>query len=195
MQTNSVSPHVAGIGKNRKAWLAAFAVLAFFFSFSIPAPAQGVIRYEAQNLTDETVGEDLWQYTFYLTGYNFQANQGLSIFFDYQKFMKLAHPNQSSLDPIWNVLVVQRDLSLSADGFFDALATANSPSLATPFLVNFVYLGGDGNPGDLPFYTYDPGFNVISSGVITTVPEPGTWALLGLGSAAWLVNRFGRRRQ
>ena len=156
------------------------------------ASGQGTIRYETNNLADVVLGEDLWEYSFFLSGFNFQTNQGFSVFLDHTRYAKLAHPNQSSLDPLWDLLVVQPDLSLAADGFLDALAKGNSPSLAIPFRLQFVWLGGTEIPGDVPFYTYDlngPNFQILAGGMTSLAPEPQVWAFLGLGGLAWLVRR------
>jgi hypothetical protein len=160
----------------------------------VAAMGQGNIRYEADDLQDVIVGEDLWEYRFYLSGFNFQANQGLSVFFNYQTYTKLAHPNQPSLDPVWNILVVQPDVLLTDPGFFDALATAGSPSFAVPFQVHFVWLGV-GTPAEVPYYTYDSNFQILFQGTTSLVPEPGTWALITLGGAGWLVRRWSQRKQ
>lgn len=167
--------------------------LGLFCALGRPVMGQGNIRYEADDLADVNVGEDLWRYSFYLSGFNFQANQGLSVFFNYQIYTKLSHPSQPSLDPVWNVLVVQPDVLLTDDGFFDALATSSSPSFAVPFLVEFVWLGG-GTPGALPYYTYNSSFQILYQGTTSLVPEPGTWALLSLGGMGFLARRWCQSR-
>ena len=147
--------------------------------------SQGLIRYEAEDLGDVVVGEDLWAYRFFVSGFTFGVDEGLSLFFDYQDYTKLAEASVG-LDPKWDVLVIQPDVLLTADGFFDALATAANPATVAPFVVEFVWLGGVGNePGDVPFYTYDANFAVMSSGVTSQVPEPQVWALAVLGGGLW----------
>ena len=143
--------------------------------------SQGTIRYELEDKVDGGSG-DLWEYRFYLSGFNFQADEGLSIFFDYQLYRNLVNTTSGSLDPKWDLLVVQPDLLLTDDGFLDAQAQSAAPSLVLPFVVNFIWLGGEElQPGDLPYYTYDPDFQLVSGGLTSTVPEPGVLTLLGLG--------------
>lgn len=156
------------------------------FSSAFPVHGQGTVRYEMEDLGDVVVGEDLWAYRFFLSGFDFQAGEGLSVFFDYQLYEQLAD-GSVGLDAKWDVLTIQPDGLLQADGFLDALATGSHPALSAPFVVEFVWLGGGGStPGALPYYTYDPGFQVVSSGTTSLVPEPGVGALLGLGGGVWV---------
>ena len=41
----------------------------------------------------------------------------------------------------WDVIAVQPDPALPADGFFDALALSPGASLSDPFAIAFVWLG------------------------------------------------------
>jgi len=42
------------------------------------SPAE--IRFEATDLVDITAGQDLWRYNYFVSGFNFQQDQGFSIF-------------------------------------------------------------------------------------------------------------------
>lgn len=148
--------------------------------------AQGTIQSQATDLPDTTPGQDLWRYAYNVSGFNFQMNEGFSVFFDAQLYRNLANP-APSLSPIWSVIAVQPDVLLQAAGYLDALALTSSPSLATTFQVDFVWLG-QGTPGAQPFYIYDPTFAPISSGN-TSIPEPGAWLILSLGILLWLGRR------
>jgi hypothetical protein len=153
------------------------------------------IRYEVEDLGDIVLGEDLWRYRFFLSGFNFAEDQGLSIFFDYQNFSDLTLPSQPGLDPLWNLLVVQPDPLLFDDGFLDALAEGDSPSTVAPFTVDVVWLGQLGStPGDLDYYTYDENFAVLTSGTVSQVPEPGVVTWLGLGAMLWAWRRITQKR-
>jgi hypothetical protein len=100
--------------------------------------------------------------------------------------------------PDWDILTFQPDPGLFADGVYDALALADDASLLLPFAVTFDWLGGPGtSPGSQAFSInqFDPlgGITTLESGRTTTagVPEPATFALMGLG-ASLLVRRSRR---
>lgn len=135
------------------------------------------------DLPDTVVGQDLWRYTYSLIGFNFQAGQGFSVFFNYQLYTNLSNP-QPAASPDWNAIAVQPDLILNQDGYYDALASINAPSLAGTFSVDVIWLG-QGLPGtSQPFYTYDVNFQPLITGVTTegAVPEPGSIFLSFLGA-------------
>lgn len=92
----------------------------------------------------------------------------------------------------WDILILQPDPFLPDDGVYDALALTNSPSLFEVFSLSFVWQG-TGAPGDQPFALYDEAFNTIATGNTTTqetsVPEPTTISLLGLGILAMIGSR------
>jgi len=74
-------------------------------------------------------------------------------------------------------------------GRYSALALVNGASLADPFPLSFVWLGGPGTtPGVQPFEIneFDAQGNFIrtvESGVTTAVPLPGTLVLTAIGLA------------
>ena len=154
------------------------AAVAFAQQYAVHAA--GSISVQATDLADATPGQDLWRFTYLLDGFDFQANQGFSVFFNYLTFADLHNASPSS-SSIWNAIAVQPDALLQADGFFDAQALVNSPSAAIPFSVDFVWLGA-GRPGPQSFYTYDTNFRPIVSGS-TIVPEPDLATLSGAGAA------------
>ena len=141
------------------------------------------ISYQASNLSDTTPGEDLWQYSYSLSGYSFNQNYGFTILFDYLLYSNLEDP-PPFVNSEWDLLVFQPDLSLTAGGVYDALALVDSASLADAFTVSFVWLGS-GTPGFQPFQVYNPDFETIESGRTTSgaaaIPEPATLLLLGSG--------------
>ncbi len=89
----------------------------------------------------------------------------------------------------WDPISLQPDLALGSNGFYDALALRNTPSLADPFKVQAVWLG-TGTPGPQPFTIYDTNFQPLAQG--QTIPEP-TAALLIFSALA--VTGLPRRRQ
>ena len=152
------------------------------------APAIAVtFRFEVVDLADTTPGQDLWEYRYTVSDLALTAGQGFTIFFDFHLYTLLQNPPpfvNADFDP----LVVQPDLALTSNGFYDAQALRNAPSLADPFKVQFVWLGNAGTtPGAQPVTVYNADFSTQSQ--TQTVPEPSAFALLLLG-----VNALGRRK-
>lgn len=143
----------------------------------------GAIFYDITNLS----GND-WRYEYRLSGFQFQAGEGFTIFFDESLFEDLRNV---SVPGDWDPLLSQPDSFFQVAGFLDALATVNQPSNQT-FGIDFTYLGA-GTPGAQPFeaYSTNPDFVVFDSGLTEMVPEPDAILLVGGGLA--LLIGFGRR--
>lgn len=173
--------------RKRLLTFAAAGVLACAF---VSAASASTIRYEATDLADTTPGQDLWQYTYVVSGYAFAAGKGFSILFGPPQFESLSDPTPdtdpadgTSTDADWDVLLLQPDNPPSASGRFDALAM-RSPS-SHLFSTRFVW-NGPGKPGSQPFEIYDydgQTIEVVETGRTTPipVPEPAVALLLALG--------------
>lgn len=150
------------------------------------APVQ--IVAEPVDLADAAAGEDLWLFRYTVSGFDASIAAGLSIFFD--------DATTSALDPsglapaAWDVLVLQPDPALQADGLFDALALFPPGSPSGPLEVAFVW-SGVGAPGAQAFALYDGDFATIASGFTTVVPEPGSALLVMAGLACLGLRRRG----
>ena len=153
---------------------------------SVPASAT-TIEFTATDL-----GGDRWLYEYFLSGRVFSEGQGFTVFFDYMMSSALQLEAPSPGDANWGPLVIQPDLALKSDGYYDALALTTDPPLAGPFQVSFLWLG-TGTPGSQRFEIYReqdlPGF--IEEGRTTPVPEPSTLLLVvtGAGLARLLRKR------
>ena len=170
-----------------------------------------VIKYEVTH-----VSGDQWLYTYHVSYvdpavFEFQADQGFAIRFPpgapgAELYANLAFPAGSPPPPSadWDVLLQQPDMNLPSDGLYDALALVNAPSIVgETFPVLFDWLGPAGTrPGSQLFTVYElvngaPIDLPLGGGVtvpFSSVPEPGTLALLGLGGAALLRSVRSRRR-
>jgi hypothetical protein len=146
-----------------------------------PSVFATTITYSVTN-----IGAGSFQYDYSVQGFSFTANQGFQIFFPYASTDSLVPLSGFSTD--WDILVAQPDTGLPADGFYDALALVNNPSLSGLFSVTFNKLGS-GTPGAQYFEIYDSNYDVLDSGYTQGVPEPGLMALLGIGLASVLIAR------
>jgi hypothetical protein len=100
------------------------------------------VSYEATSL-----GLDLFQIDYIVSGIQFQMNQELDIRFDPALFETLSN---GSAGPGFDVLLLQPGNPPGAFGDYSAMALVNSPSLSSVFRVNVRYHGG-GSPGAQPF--------------------------------------------
>ena len=162
----------------------------FLFTLSPPGRAATMI-FEATNLADTTPGQDLWEYSYRLSDVTLTANQGFTIFFDLSLYKLLQNP-PPFVNADFDLLVAQPDLALHSNGFYDAQALRNNPSLADPFKEKFVWLG-TGTPGSQPFTVYNADFSTQSQGQTTSVPEPSVLALLLAAQGAAICHRRSKR--
>ena len=172
-----------------KKFCSCLAWLVISLSFlALPVQA-ATIRYEASDLADVNAGEDLWRYRYQVSDQSFLTSSGFDIFFnvaDGYLFGDLNTPTTSN--PDWDVISIQSDPALPHDGFLDALALVDNPSLTDSFFIDFIWRGV-GGPASQRFEVFDDNFDLIESGRTipfgsTGVPEPTTaWlALFGLAA-------------
>jgi len=180
------SDRSGGHGASRRHGLGAALACAALLAAAGPAAALR-IAYTATDLPDGGP-EDLWQYDYFVSEGSFATGFGFSILFPVGGGDALV-PVATGADAEWDVIALQPDPLLPADGVFDAQALVDGATLAFPFSVRF-HWSGSGAPGAQGFLVYDPGFATIETGETVPVPEPVTVLLLALG----LSGLAGRRR-
>jgi hypothetical protein len=155
------------------------------------APAGAVtVRFAAEDLPEAPAAPDRWRYVYTLDAFPHLAGYGFIVYFDSALYGAIATPLPAA-PAGWNAVAVQPD-PLAFDGFYDAEAAIDMPSVSGSFAVEFTWLGA-GAPGPQPFELREPGplYAAIEEGF--TVPEPGERAALAaaLGGLAFV----GRRRR
>ena len=191
----SKSDHLSRRTSSSPDQIRAFSLFLLALAILLLAPVkvvgQGSLHYTVVDLPDGPSG-DLWEYSYSFSGFNFQANQGFSVFFDATLFSDLQNPRPSG-NPQWSMIAVQRDVLLQQPGYLDGLALVNAPTFQGPFQVAFVWLGL-GVPGGQPFEIYDSNFQTLFSGT-SVVPEPQSFLLAVAGGLMLFGYRAARLRK
>lgn len=174
------------------------AVLAVAMFVAAPASAS-TLTYDVQDLADVVPGTDLWRYTYTLSDVTLNADQGLQVFFDYSATSGLGNATPDVSDLTWDVLLLDPDVLLTADGVFDALSLGTHASPLS-FSVDFAW-SGSGAPGVQGFALYDlVGDQVVvfeegrTSRATTSIPEPGACLLLAASVLAVVRSQHSKKR-
>lgn len=148
----------------------------------------GVIDY-----TTTSLGGNLWRYDYTINNTTPSIGfDGFTVYFDVNSFELLTG---ATAPANWDLLVLEPDTTLPADGLYDALhlggPVGDGVSLSG-FSVSLTYLGA-GTPGAQPFELYmsDP-FAVVYTGETSELRDPGqlpeptslALVLLAIGGAA-----------
>jgi PEP-CTERM motif len=169
--------------------LLAPAVFSIILVSAVPSKA-ATISTTAVDLADLVPGQDLWRYSYDLSGNTLNAFEAFDFYFDENLYGALSNPATSNAD--WNLLTLDPDLGIPARGEFIVQALIGGASTTNLFSVDFIFLGA-GRPGSQPFdlLAFDAQGNFIDTigagrtalPADTTVPEPATLLLLGSGLA------------
>jgi hypothetical protein len=150
------------------------------FATSVFGDPNTLFRYWTIDL-----GSGRWQYTYDV--YNLHLPEEINeftIWFGVGSYGNLAIETQDPPAGSWDEVVWQPEPFLGDDGGYDALAKNLSIDIGqnvSGFAVSFDWLG-IGTPGSQFYEIIDPvDFHTIDSG-FTTVPEPTTLLLFGLGA-------------
>jgi hypothetical protein len=147
------------------------------------------------------LGQNFYQYSYAVSGIQFQVNQELDIRFDPSLYGSLSN----GVAPAgFDLLLLQPNNPPGVDGDYSALSLVNNPSLSGIFSVKVLYLG-NGQPGAQPFFINqldDSGrlLSVVTQGNSsqagggTQTPEPAAWTLAGAGFLIGGLWRTLRRR-
>jgi hypothetical protein len=171
----------------QRSWVFLIGALLSIASGAVSA-AGAMIQYEAVDLPDTVPGEDLWQYHYTVSGYSLLAGQGFDVFFavaDGFQFGDLVDP-QTGPSSDWDVLAIQADPGLPADGLFDVVALVDDPAPGATFVSTFIWRG-TGAPGAQHFELFDEQFAITESGTttpLTVAPEPTLFGLAVIGLLA-----------
>jgi hypothetical protein len=163
------------------------------------AAASGLtIRFEAIDLADVTPGQDLWRYTYVVGDFDVEANVAFETLFAPHLYASLEDP-PPPVNADWSLLTLQPDPLIADPGRYSALPLIDGASLADPFTVTFVWLGGPASrPGPQGFEInqFDPDGNFLMTlaigstiSAVSAIPEPPAIPLLivslvGLARAA-----------
>jgi len=147
------------------------------------ANASNAISYAALNLADVNMGEDLWRYTYTVTGDSFATGTGFAIDFETSLFV-LPELQQTAPNSDWDVWTYTSSYDPEF-AVYDAYALVDNASLANQFSVDFVWAGGAEGPGAQYFVVYNQNDGtVLQHGMTAPVPVPAAVWLLGSGLAA-----------
>jgi hypothetical protein len=158
------------------------------------ANASSAISYTALDLADVNTGEDLWRYTYTVTGDSFDSGTGFAIDFEKSLFV-FSEGEQIAPNSDWDVWTYTSAYD-SEIAVFDAYAQVDSASLANQFSVDFSWTGGVDGPGAQFYVVYNQNEGtVLQNGLTTAAPVPVPAALLLLGSGWAAIAGAGLRKK
>ena len=159
-------------------------------AFSASAAHAVAITYSVADIPDATPGQDLWRYSYEVSG-PFGAFGGFTLIYPYASFGDLNLTNATPPGD-WFVTLINPDPSLTANGLFSAQALMAFGSTPPGTFDVEVVWKASGTPGVQTFEVFDDSFAVVAEGLTRpagTVPEPGSLFLAALGAGVLLLRR------
>jgi hypothetical protein len=177
---------------NHQKWVAKkFAAAAFALVASMStATAAPSIAYVATDLPDLVAGEDLWSYTYLVSG-PLGSFESFNVFFSPAEYG--TGISMLGADGALSPLLTPPMLAPDADGILSLTAVDPLPGGSTiQASVQFAWLGA-GAPGAQSFSLLDDQFNVVTTGLTSAVPEVTSLSLV-LAGLVTLIALPRRRR-
>lgn len=181
---------------SRATRLASLAILVLGVGF-VGARVDG----ETISTTVTTVGSNLYQYSYTMTGFNLLANQELDIQFDPTVFQSLSGGVAGSG---YTLAVLQPNVPPSSTGDYTIVSDGSNPTLIGTFSVDASLMSGIASPpSEQPFLVYQLSNGKIVSTIATgdvNGPEPDSGLLVAagvvmVGILSMVRGRFRLRRQ
>ena len=178
------------------------ATAAVLLALAGAASAAPTVSYTVFDLVDTTMGEDLQQYQYTLTG-PIDVFGGITLFFDSSLFGTLS--NLTTSDPVLDTTTPPTPPNA---GLREATVTLPISGLAAgspaQFSIDFIRLGGAPAPGAQLFDAFDAGGNSVfttlpltmpAGGGPVPLPEPGSLVLSAAALMAAVTVRRGASRR
>jgi hypothetical protein len=156
----------------------------------------GTIDYQITALPGGLPGQPLFQYTYYLSGFDFLALQEMDLVYPANLFGTLSN---GVVTPGFSFMLFQPNNPPGTTGDFSVLALSNVGAVVGPWSVDVTYLGA-GLPGPQTFIMdqFDANGDLVeplgSGQTDPPTPEPGTFVLVGLVVWGGVIWRAVRRR-
>jgi hypothetical protein len=157
----------------------------------------GTIDYQVTALPGGLPGQPLFQYTYYLSGFNFASWQEIDFVYAANLFGSLSN---GAVTPGFEFSLFQPNNPPGATGDFNVMALTQLQAVDVSWSVDVTYLGS-GLPGPQTFlvYQFNANGNLLQSlgsgQTDSPIPEPGTFVLAGLVAWGSVIWRAVRRRK
>src|ERR1700689_136239 len=106
--------------------------------FAAQAAYAGTVNYEITPIAGGLPGQPIYQYTYFLSDFNFASQQELDIVFPANLFGTLS---RGVVTPGFDLILFQPNNPLGTEGDFSALADSAVTGLTATWSVDAVYLG------------------------------------------------------